>query len=298
MCVGPGVLVGAQNPNDPAEPVMLELPTLDGTTNRLGRNLQHGRSTCNVQELGIRDADDWDGGCAHGLIGAGSNPDGIPHSGRGELLIDMQLLANLVLGPREEQQGMSKAPPPTVAGSCENLQARTPWGAARLRGGPRLEGGRRRIETAAEPERIRPSHTSRRRGLSVRIGVSSVSGPLRQPLRAKGHHNENGPRRRSGGATGRSCVSPGGESNSGPHPYHGCALPTELPGRCGAKRSDAPRGLTTAPGRCCVHAWWEQDSNLRRLSHLVYSQAPLATRVSHRDRRRVRARAEPLQTRQ
>lgn len=30
--------------------------------------------------------------------------------------------------------------------------------------------------------------------------------------------------------------------------------------------------------------WWEQDLNLRRHSRLVYSQVPLATRASHRER--------------
>src|SRR6056297_3847867 len=49
--------------------------------------------------------------------------------------------------------------------------------------------------------------------------------------------------------------SPGAESNRGPLPYHGSALPTELPGRTSAQRSPAEvRRRTGAPvvGRCRV----------------------------------------------
>src|SRR5215210_6753145 len=58
-----------------------------------------------------------------------------------------------------------------------------------------------------------------------------------------------------------------GDSNPGPPPYHGGALPAELRRRYGP--AYGPK-------------WGEQDSNLRRQSRTVYSRAPLAARTSPR----------------
>src|SRR5918999_2681841 len=61
-----------------------------------------------------------------------------------------------------------------------------------------------------------------------------------------------------------------GDSNPGPPPYHGGALPAEL------------RRRWCQPSRL---EWGEQDSNLRRQCRSVYSPPPLATRTSPRGSR-------------
>ena len=78
------------------------------------------------------------------------------------------------------------------------------------------------------------------------------------------------PARDAGHALGRSRESRRGDSNPGPPPYHGGALPAEL------------RRRWLQPNRL---EWGEQDSNLRRQCHAVYSRVPLATRTSPRGSR-------------
>ena len=48
---------------------------------------------------------------------------------------------------------------------------------------------------------------------------------------------------------------------------------------------EAPAALVAPLQRS--EKWWEQDSNLRRLSQRVYSPSPLTARESHRKRRAV-----------
>jgi hypothetical protein len=77
-----------------------------------------------------------------------------------------------------------------------------------------------------------------------------------------------------------SSQSPRTDSNRGPLPYHGSALPAELrgrwPERSGSRRNRPDRPLGgRSPGE-----WRDQDSNLGRLSREIYSLVPLTARVS------------------
>ena len=77
-----------------------------------------------------------------------------------------------------------------------------------------------------------------------------------------------------------------------PHPYQGCALPTELCGPALQKNWSGKRDSNPQPSAWKADAlaielfplpegiWWRgEDSNLRRLRQRVYSPSPLATRV-------------------
>jgi hypothetical protein len=82
--------------------------------------------------------------------------------------------------------------------------------------------------------------------------------------------------------------SPRTDSNRGPLPYHGSALPTELRGRSpGAYRVRGGGGPTRRRPRAAgppPAQWRGQDSNLRRQSQRVYSASPLTAREPRRGR--------------
>ena len=76
----------------------------------------------------------------------------------------------------------------------------------------------------------------------------------------------------------KSAKSPLSDSNRGPLPYHGSALPAELRGRSVAAYRVGHPSDARARRR-----WRDQDSNLGRQCHVVYSHAPLTARVSRRE---------------
>ena len=82
------------------------------------------------------------------------------------------------------------------------------------------------------------------------------------------------PRKRSTSELHRLNIALSGRRDSNPRPsaWKADALPTELLPH--AKINCQPEAKTTPP-------WWGKDSNLRRLSHQIYSLAPLTAREPH-----------------